>query len=145
MTYVQLSPNCGLDNFISIHFFSLYKKPILKQVDDCTYSTIALPCIKSSLVIGVRSNVISKLIISFLFSFPFLCVCFLFFLPLLSPLCFHCLFVCAASVGMGDEFIVVHPSRSAYSIHTSSPFKRALRMCSGAHYSKSKYKTRQKL
>ena len=41
-------------------------------------------------------------------------------------------------VGLGDDVIVVHPSRSAYSIHTSSPFKRALMLCSGANLAKSK-------
>ena len=41
-------------------------------------------------------------------------------------------------VGMGDDVIMVHPSRSAYSIHTSSPFKRALMLCSGSGLGNSK-------
>ena len=40
-----------LDNFINVQIlFSLYQKPILQLVDNCTYGTIAFQCIKSSLV-----------------------------------------------------------------------------------------------
>ena len=49
--YVQLSINCGLDNFTTVqNLFSLYQKPILQLVDNCTYGTIAFPCIKSFLL-----------------------------------------------------------------------------------------------
>jgi hypothetical protein len=37
-----------------------------------------------------------------------------------------------AAVAMGEEMGVVHSSRSAYSIHGSSPFKRAFMLCSGS-------------
>ena len=49
--YAQLSANCGLDNFITVQIlFSFNYKPILQLVDNCTYGTIAFPCIKSSLI-----------------------------------------------------------------------------------------------
>ena len=55
--YVQLSTNCGLDNFITMQIlFSLYQEPILQLVDNCTYGTIAFPCIKSSLTITVPND-----------------------------------------------------------------------------------------
>ena len=42
---VHLSTNCGLDNLITVQIlFLLYYKPILQLVDDCTYGTIAFPC-----------------------------------------------------------------------------------------------------
>ena len=52
--YVKLSTNYGLDNSITVQFFfSLYLKPILQLVDNCTYGTIAFPCIKSSLISAI--------------------------------------------------------------------------------------------
>ena len=48
--YVQLSTNCGLDNFITVLVLFSFKKPILQLVDNATYGTIAFPCVKSSLV-----------------------------------------------------------------------------------------------
>ena len=48
---MQLSTNCGLDNFITVKKISFYlhQKFILQLVNNCTYSTIAFSCIKSSL------------------------------------------------------------------------------------------------
>ena len=49
--YVQLSTNCGLNNFITVQILlSLYQKPILQLVDNYTYGTLSFPCIKSTLV-----------------------------------------------------------------------------------------------
>ena len=48
--YVQLLNNFGVDSFITVQIlFSLYQKPILQLVDNCTYVTIAYPFTKSSL------------------------------------------------------------------------------------------------
>ena len=45
--YVQLSTNCGLDNYITVQIlFLLYHKPILQSVDKNTYGTIDYRCIK---------------------------------------------------------------------------------------------------
>ena len=49
--YVQLSTNCVLDHFITVQILFLkYQNPIPQLVDNCTYGTIAIPFIKSSLV-----------------------------------------------------------------------------------------------
>ena len=48
--YVQLSTNCGLDNFITVQIlFSLYQKAYSSVGWQLTYGTIAFLCIKSSL------------------------------------------------------------------------------------------------
>ena len=48
--YVQLSTNCGLNDFINVkNILSLHQKPILLLVDNIKYGTIAFQCVKSSL------------------------------------------------------------------------------------------------
>ena len=60
--YVRLSTNSGFENFITVQIlFSLHKKPILQLVDNCTYGTIAFPCIKSYLADAMSEKLLPQI------------------------------------------------------------------------------------